>query len=363
MQRRVVIMAGGAGERFWPASRQGRPKQLLRLLGDRTMLELAVERLAPLIAPEQVTIVLGADIEAQAREVLARHPGIAFLVEPARRNTCACLALAHAFHLEHHGPHVCAVVTADHTIKPEADFRAHLDAALRLAEEERRVVLFGMKATRPDTAYGYIEAAAPVRPGAPGPRAFQVARFTEKPPRELAERYLAAGNYYWNSGMFFWRSDVFSEALHAHAPAHAALEGTFAPGRDAARLERFLAAPPQPIDRAIMEKLSGILMLEATFEWDDVGSWTSLERLHEPDADGNIAVGGAVLRDSRGCIVYGEGERPGDPSPRVAVLGCHNLVIAVSGNRVLVMPKDRAQDVKLVGGDGPSGSSGTAHKH
>lgn len=346
VQHVAVIMAGGAGERFWPASHGGRPKQLLRLLSDKTMIEDAVARIEPLIPPDRVFIVLGADIEELARRELSAYPSLNLIVEPTRRNTTACLALAHAQISAKFGDHVCAVLTADHVIRPEARFREQVARALSLAEPAENFVLMGMRPTRPETGYGYIEEASLIE-GHPDGNAYDVASFREKPDIRTAMRYLADGKHFWNSGMFFWHSRVFENALREFVPAigeHLSQVGTMTGESLQAAFEAF---PSIPVDVAIMERAPNLRVLEADFHWDDIGSWTALERLHEPGADGNVFVGPSAAHECTSTIAFVESMN-GAPPPQVALLGLKDVVVAVSGGRILVAAKDRVQDVKAV---------------
>lgn len=341
----VVIMAGGAGERFWPVSRPGRPKQFLRLLGERTMLEDAVARISNLIPPDDIHIVLGEDIAEAARRELAAFRHVRIIVEPMRRNTTACLALASARISARVGPHTMAVLTADHLIRPEDRFCEQVAEALRLAKEGTAgFVLMGKRPTRPETGFGYIELDNTSRRLAGG-TLHGVKGFREKPDLANATRYTASGRHLWNAGMFFWRSDLFEAALREHCPAIGDRLGELATCEGAALRDVYEALPSLPVDIAVMEKVRGLRVLEMDFEWDDVGSWTALERL--TPGIGTIQVGPATVEDCDNTIVYVEPEE-GLPSPQVSVLGLKDVVVAVSGGRVLVVAKDRAQDVKKV---------------
>lgn len=345
----AVIMAGGAGERFWPASRGGRPKQLLRLLSDRTMIEEAVERIAPLIPAERVFIVLGEDIAPMVREVLGPNSKVTLLIEPARRNTTACLAFAAAQIERIVGPHVMAVLTADHLIRPAERFRDQVALALATAEGSREITLIGKAPTRPETGYGYMEVEPEPLASEPRGRVLRVRRFKEKPDRKTALAYVSAGNYLWNSGMFFWRSDVFAEALRNHCPAIGNHLSELASADAQTYTRAFLAFPSVAIDVAVLEKVHALRAVEAQFDWDDVGAWTALERVHPADHFGNVTIGTATLEGCRECIVYVDPQDAAQGvAPLVAMLGVHDLIVAVSGGRILVTTRDRAQDVKSV---------------
>ncbi len=348
MERVAVIMAGGAGERFWPASHGGRPKQLLRLVSDRTMIEEAVARIEPLIPPGRVFLVLGEDIEPIARRELSAYPEIHLIVEPMRRNTTACLALAHARISALVGDHVCAVLTADHVIRPVERFREQVARALELAEQSGHLLLMGMRPTRPETGFGYIEEDE-LLDEHEGGRSYSVASFKEKPDIRTAMRYLADGRHFWNSGMFFWRSDTFEAALRHHVPAIGGHVNALGRLEGEALREMFSGFPSVPVDVAIMEKAHNLRVLEADFQWDDIGSWTALERLHVPSREGNVLVGQVAAAECENTIAFVEGAH-GSPHPQVALLGLRDVVVAVSGPRILVVAKDRAQDIRGIVG-------------
>ncbi len=352
MRRFAVIMAGGSGERFWPASRRVRPKQLLRLTHpELSMIEEAIERISPLIPREQIVI---ATSELLARPIADALPGLPrenLLAEPEKRNTAACLALA-AAHLERlHGTAddlVMAVLTADHEIGEPERFRATVARALDFASREEALVTIGVTPTRAETGYGYIE----VEPGerrqvAAEAAPLPVLRFREKPNEETARRYASSGHHYWNSGMFFWKVSTFLQALARHMPKLAEAQramvqalGAEAPGL--ALREVFLPLDDVSIDVGLMERAENVYVLPADFPWDDVGAWDALERTHARDASGNVVVGDAVLIDSERSIVFNEaGEEMA-----VALVGVNDVIVATTRDGILVCRKDRAQDVR-----------------
>jgi len=355
MRRFAVIMAGGSGERFWPASRCARPKQLLRLTDpDRSMLEEAIDRIEPLIPRENVIVATSELLQGPIREAITGLPPENVIGEPAKRNTAACLALA-AAHLEQRfgDPRELsmAVLTADHQIADPDEFRAVVAAALDFAAEHDALVTIGVPPTRPDTGYGYIEVDEPVhaadlRPGG-RPAIRPVLHFREKPDRPTAERWATSGRHLWNAGMFFWKVSTLLDGLAATMPALRAAtdEMVQALARNetgAPRLaEVFAGLEDTSIDYGMMERASGVHVIPATFAWDDVGSWDSLTRTRTPDAAGNVTTGEPVVIDSRDCIVYDD-----TGGAAVAVVGMRDVVVAATPDGILVCPKDRAQDVK-----------------
>ena len=356
MRRVAVIMAGGSGERFWPASRRARPKQLLRLTDPkRSMLEEAIERIAPLVPPEDIVIATSETLAgpiADAIPVLRRSN---VLAEPAKRNTAACLALA-AAHLEaEHGDPAqmsMAVLTADHRIGAPDVFRATVDAALSFAEQKDALLTIGVEPDRPETGYGYIEIDPTIaQQTAVGP-VHRVARFREKPDLATAEQYMRSGRHLWNSGMFFWRVSTFLDGLQRHMPELAAATSGMrdALGEHAARpgARDHVAAAFAPladvsVDVGLMERADNVHVIRARFPWDDVGAWDSLVRTREHDASGNVNVGDAILIDSRNCVVYNE---PGAEKMAVSVIGLDDVVVATTPDGILVCHRSRAQDVR-----------------
>ncbi|WP_324716934.1 mannose-1-phosphate guanylyltransferase [Carboxydochorda subterranea] len=358
----AVIMAGGRGERFWPLSRRARPKQLLNLDGSRSLIQQAVERVLPLTGPERVLVVTGREYADSIREQLPELPASSILVEPAGKNTAACIGLA-AVHLSRvpgpWGPDpIMLVLPADHVVRDGEAFRRVVRAAAAAALRHPLVTL-GIWPTRPETGYGYIELGERAAV-AQGYDVYRVQRFVEKPDRVLARRYVTDGRHLWNSGMFVWRTGAIREAIATYMPAlHEGLERIAAAwgGPDHARTaaDVYARLDSVSIDYGVLERAREIAVIPADFGWDDAGSWPALERLFSPDEDGNVVQGGHhVGIDTSQCIVFvnGEPSRSTDPArtgrrPRlVATLGVRDLVIVETEDVTLVCAKDRAQDIK-----------------
>jgi mannose-1-phosphate guanylyltransferase len=353
MRRVAVIMAGGAGERFWPLSRQSYPKQLLKIAGNRSMLGAAVERMRPLVALEDIYVVtsraLKPAIEAEAGGLAAAN----VLAEPAGKNTAACLALACAF-LEHRygaeGDVSTVVLTADHFIRDTDAFVRDCTVALNHAETHADLVTFGVPPDRPETGYGYIEMGDAVEGGG----TFRVASFREKPNLETACEFQRAGRFFWNSGMFVWRNSTLRAAFGQHLPEMAAQIGPLrdaygAPDPGAALDAAFAPVPKVSIDYGIMEKAPNVAVVKATFDWDDIGTWASLGRLLGGDAEGNVAFGNAEVIDCTDCIAYSVAG--GDVAPRPPLLvgfGLRDVVLVQTQDAVLVLPREKVQLVKDV---------------
>jgi len=347
----VVILAGGSGTRFWPLSRAARPKQLISITGDRSMLQRTVERVLPL-HPKRILIItnhLQADETERQMQPYDSVP-IDIIAEPAARNTAPAIGLAAALIAAHDQSGIMAVLPADHFIKNESMLRDTLVFAGKAARNGFLVTL-GILPSRPETGYGYIEAGMDTHNGGPEQGPFPVKRFVEKPPLAEALRYLEEGNYFWNSGMFIWRADTILAEMGTFMPAlHVKLAQLMQSGvsREPAGLKAQIAALYQDIesvsiDYGIMEKSSRVQMVPVEMGWSDVGSWSALPEVLEPDADGTVCVNAAehIAVDSSDCIIYSDGRM-------VATVGVHNIVVVATPDAILVCHSERCQDVKKV---------------
>jgi mannose-1-phosphate guanylyltransferase len=337
-----VIMAGGSGTRFWPLSRTRKPKQFLPLASERPLIVDTLERLPPLCRAKDAFVVCGKAHAPAVRKLVPSIPAAHVLVEPVARNTAPAIGLA-ALHVSALDPRgILAVLPSDHHIGDEAGFRHTLEAAAQLADEGRLATI-GITPSRPDTGYGYIHLGAPL--GERGDTtAHAVQRFVEKPDLDRARAYLASGDYLWNAGIFVMRADVILDQIAQFLPKlHAALEAlrpTLGTRRYASTLARvFPECEPTSIDYGVMEKADRIACVPGDFGWSDVGSFAALPDVRPVDAHGNVSQGEAVLVDCRGCVVVG-GDRP------IAAVGLTDVVIVDAGDAILVVPKDRAQDVR-----------------
>jgi mannose-1-phosphate guanylyltransferase len=338
----AVILAGGWGERLWPMSTRSRPKQLLSLTGDSTLVGDTLRRIAPLVSLPDALVMTSAALREKMTDELAPIPAERIIGEPVGRNTAPAIALAAKLLLSADADAVMVVLPADHVIADASAFRDAIGLAARAADEERALVTLGIRPTRPETEYGYIRAGA----GIAIEGVCEVASFEEKPDRDRAERYLEAGGYYWNSGMFVWRADVFLDAIGQHLPDLASALSRFsaAPGEPAfdAELARFYdSVEGISVDYGVMEKVERALVIPSEFGWDDVGAWPALARIWPGDADRNTARGDTILLDSSDCVAYAE-------SGTVAVLGMSGVVVVRTKDATLVVPKDRARDVRQI---------------
>lgn len=335
----AILLAGGTGTRFWPASRKRKPKQFLRVTGAGTLLEETRARLAGLVDDEHVLVVTTAEHASEVRTLLPSLPSENVLAEPVGRNTGPCIALA-ALEVRRRDPNALQIVLpADHVIRPREAFQRTLRAALEVGADGRSLLVFGIAPNYPATAFGWIKSGALERE-VDGLELRAVERFTEKPNAAKAREFLAQGGYFWNSGMFVWSTAAICAALEQHLPdVFAALSR----GPRAAELARAYAAfEPISIDVGVIERAQGVRMLPIDYSWSDVGAWDALAGVLESDARNNIAAGGTLLKalESKGCIVHGpEGSL-------TALIGVDNLIVVQAGGVTLVCRRDRAQDVK-----------------
>jgi len=347
MPLHAVIMAGGSGTRFWPASRRARPKQFLPLCGGRSLLQGTVDRVHDLSGSERTWIVTNPEQAASLHQVLDDFPKDHVIVEPEARDTAPCVALAAAT-IEATEPGATMVfLPADHVIEPADTFHQLLRRAAALTEAGEGLVTFGLAPTLAATGFGYIEPGD--RVDADTPAAYRVARFREKPDRAAAEALVTSGAM-WNSGIFVWNYAALTAAMGVCDPAllqctEAMLESIKA-SDTAALHEHFRKAPKTSIDFAVMEKAPRVAVVRAELNWSDLGSFLALGMVGDAAPTDNVTftAGGAqtFLHDSKGCLVYGEGKRT------ISLFGISDLVVVAVDDAVLVCPKDRAEDLKTL---------------
>ncbi len=337
----AVVMAGGSGTRFWPASRRARPKQFLPLgRGGESLLQASVRRAAAVVGLDRVRIVAGTRHAEAIRSQLPSLPATGLMLEPVGRNTAPCLGWA-AAQLRRIAPEaVVVVLPADAYVGDEHAFAGVLLRALELAREGP-IVTLGIRPTRPETGYGYIERGDPLANGA-----YRVRSFVEKPDAERAARFVAAGHF-WNSGVFAFRVDVILAEIAAQLPAlHEFLERwdrAAGEGTAEAMVEReYHALSSISIDHGVMEKAREVAVVPADFGWDDVGSWSAAWTLADKDARGNTLPADAIAIDAEGCYVQCAGGK------RVVLLGTRDLVVIDTPDALLIAPRERAQDVRQI---------------
>lgn len=345
----ALILAGGSGERFWPLSRLARPKQLLRLISDKTLLEETVARLDGLIPRERILILTNVEQEAAVRALLPDFPSKNILAEPAKRDTAAAVALGVGWVAARDHMATMVVLPADHVIKDTAAFQKTLMTAAAAAEEMGALVTIGLKPTWACPGFGYIEQGKPVQlrsAEGKGAEICHVVRFREKPNSELAESFLRKGNFRWNAGMFVWSVPTVLSEFNRHSSELASfISQISAPGNfEKAFRARFAKLPKISFDYAIMEKADRVLMVEAAFDWDDVGGWQAVATYFETDAEGNAANCKITAVDSSNNIVFDE------KGTKVALLGVHNLIVVRTGDALLVCHRHQAEKIKdLIG--------------
>jgi mannose-1-phosphate guanylyltransferase len=337
-------MAGGSGERFWPLSRKLRPKQLLRLTDpNRTMLQEAVDRVAPLVGLENVFIATAGHLTDPIKEA-GIVPAENILAEPDKRNTLGCLTWVAASLLARFGDSALdsamTVLTADHKISEPEVFRSNLSAAIETARASGALGTLGIPPTRPETGYGYIET---------GTADFNVTSFREKPDLATAESFLAAGNYFWNSGMFIWTLGGFMNELAVASPeshsATLAMRLSLENDDATAAAEHFRTLPNLSIDYALMEKAAHVFMVKADFPWDDVGSFDSLLRTMPVDGAGNVVLGNVIAEDCEGCVLYNESD-----AAVLTAVGLREMILIQTNDAILSAPLSDAQRVKAIVG-------------
>ncbi len=338
----AVIMAGGSGTRFWPASRHRRPKQLLSLTGQRSLLQQTVDRLAPLVPPERVLVVTGRDHASQVQEQLPELPRENILAEPMGRNTAAACGLAAAWVAQRDPQAVCLVLPADHLITDETLFIKTLRRAAELAAGQEVLVTLGLTPRFPATGFGYIETGQEEDPEPPA--ISRVAAFHEKPDLASAEAYLEGGRHLWNSGMFAWRAGVLLEELKLHLPALAQGLAALTPSLGSPKQEGALELiypelPAISVDHGVLEKSARLRVVKADFGWSDVGSWDAMAELWEPDPHGNANQEGPVLAlEAKDNLVASGGRL-------AALLGVSDLVAVVTDDVLLIAHRSRCQEV------------------
>lgn len=336
----AIIMAGGSGERFWPLSTPDRPKQFLRFGGEKSLLQETVDRITPLIPIDRQFVVAGMQHVDRIREELPDLPVENLVREPVGRNTAACIGLTSLFVARRDPDAVTLVLPADHHIVGVQDFLSSIEKAVRIAQGENVTVVIGVTPTRPETGYGYVRSGMELETDV-----YAVLRFHEKPEETTARSYLSAGDYFWNTGIFVWRNRTIEQLIKTFLPRHwSTLEeirsmlGT--PGYADVLAKVYPTLEKMSIDYGVVEKAENIKMVRGRFGWDDLGSWTALDRILLRDQEDNVVIGRHVGLNTSNCIIYGrEGKI-------VATIGLRDLIIAETEHGLLVCPKSRSQEIR-----------------
>lgn len=334
-----VILAGGYGERFWPKSKPNTPKQLLSITSKKTLLEETLDRITPLIPKERIIIVTSKNIGDKILATIPRLTSDNIITESCRKNTAAAIALAALYLKNKDKDAVMAVLPADHFIPDKEIFLKILSVAYEHAQKKEHLITFGIRPTRPETGYGYIEVGKKVTTKN-GISVYQVTAFKEKPDQNTAKEFLSRGNYLWNSGMFIWHMEIILDAFSKFMPE--LYSGLMKIQNKELSLEEFFQDVENiSIDFGIMEKAKNILMIEGNFIWDDVGSWNALERIYPKDENKNVVLGEHIGIDTQNCIMMGEGKL-------IATIGISDLIVVDTDEAILICSKERAEEVKKI---------------
>ena len=350
--RYVIIMAGGKGERFWPISREKTPKQLITLLGGKSFLQQAVERVLPLVPLKNILIITNAVQAPTVRQQLPKLPKENVIAEPCGRDTCAAVALGAAIVGARSTTAVMAVLPADHVIPEAKKFQQVLNDAFDLASRGQVIVTIGIKPTEPATGYGYIRTGnilPPPHDVKPYKTTFfKAEQFVEKPHYDKAVEYLNSGQYRWNAGMFVWSFITVTNGLEVHQPEMAAACHRWFDAAAKGKLEKVLAKEYPDIkkisiDFALMEKAANVVCADGAFEWDDLGAWNALSRHLKSDAEGNCAVADFIHVDAARNLIYDARTKNRTP---IAIVGLRDSILVQTDDAVLLAHKSQTQKVK-----------------
>jgi mannose-1-phosphate guanylyltransferase len=344
----AIIMAGGSGTRFWPTSRNASPKQLLDLAGGRTMIQATVDRLGELASPERTLVVTNRRLVDAISQQLPDLPPESLIGEPCKRDTAPCIGLAAALVSRNDPDAVMVVMPADHVIRPTEQFQRAIQHAVKMVDQEpSRIVTFGISPSYAAESFGYIERGEDVEVTSDAPATYRVVRFREKPSAATAKEYLSAGNFYWNSGIFVWKAATILEALRKYEPEMMSHLNTIADAAGTANFEEvldreFSAIKGKSIDYAVMEHYEDVVVVEAPFQWDDVGSWQSLARLRDSDENGNTIIGKYLGISTQNTIVRSAEDH------LIVTIGLDDCIVVHTPDATLVARKDQEEAVREV---------------
>lgn len=340
----TLIMAGGGGTRFWPRSRQARPKQFLNVVGDRSLLQQAYDRIETL-AGARTWVITGEAYQEETARQLPALPADQIVGEPCGRDTAPCIGLGAALIARQDADGVMMVMPADHVIEPVREFHRAAQVAMQTVEDlPGSLVTFGIPPSYASTGYGYIQR-GPEIAQRQGVSVCRVAGFREKPKQDLAEQFVRSGDYYWNSGIFVWKAATVLAELRKQKPElHAGVSRIADAWSTPRRIETLRAEFPNlekiSIDYAVMEKAPDVLVVRAPYQWDDVGSWLAVERMHPQDADHNTVLATHAGIKTDHCVIVGE------PGKLIATIGVSNLLIVQDGDSILVADRKDEATVK-----------------
>lgn len=343
MKRTALIMAGGKGERFWPRSRVSLPKQFLSLTDDgKTMIQLTVERISPLVNIEDVYIATNKNYRELVKQQLPGIPEENILCEPVGRNTAPCIGLGAAHVAKKYDDATMIVLASDHLIKNNEIFTETFTQACEVAEKGENLVTIGITPNYPETGYGYIKYDQNTKEGS----AYAVEKFVEKPVLEVAKEYLADGHYLWNSGMFVWNvSTILNNFKKLLPESYAALmkikESVGTADEEAVLNKEFMNLEAESVDYAIMEKADNIYIIPGNFGWDDIGSWLAVGRIKKTDDDNNVVNGNVVTVNTKNCVIEGADKL-------IATVGLRDMVVVDTKDATLISTKENAGEIKKV---------------
>jgi mannose-1-phosphate guanylyltransferase len=340
----AVIMAGGAGTRFWPLSRSSTPKHLLTIVSDKPLIADCVERFEGLLPSQNLFIVTTAEQATAIRSLLPQLPPANIIVEPEGRDTAACIGLAALIVRRRDPEAVMAVLPSDHVISPLSRFIATLLAAEKKVLRDNGLVTFGVVPSWPNTGMGYINRGELVEV-IDGCKVFRLRQFREKPSVEVAQQYIDTGEYYWNSGIFVWKAQTILREIGEFMPEHAKLLSTIeaaldTPDEEKVTRETYAKFRRTSIDFGVMEKARDVYVIEVDYEWDDVGSWTAIPKHHPLDLHGNTVLADFEGLDAKDCIIVG------GPGHLITAVGVEKLIIVHTPDATLVVSLDKAGEVK-----------------
>ena len=347
MKITAVIMAGGKGERFWPRSRKSLPKQFLSLTDDgKTMIQLTVDRLKDLVDINDIYIVTNKDYKNLVLEQIEGISEENILLEPIAKNTAPSIGLAAVHIQKKYDDAVMLVLPSDHLIKYNEIYIDTLKNAVEVAKEGDNLITIGITPSYPETGYGYINFTRDNETNIARSNVYRVKRFVEKPNLETAKEYLSSGRYLWNSGMFVWKASTILNNFAALLPdiyegLNKIFESIGTEYEEIVLMQEFSNFNSESIDYGIMERASHIYTIPASFGWDDVGSWLALERINKSNDDGNVVRGNVITINSKNSIIQGRNKL-------IAAIGMENLIVVDTNDALLIVNKDRTQDVKKV---------------
>ena len=344
----AIIMAGGTGTRFWPASRATTPKQLLSLVGAASMIRQTVARLEYLVSPDRILVVTNRSLIDSVQRQLPELPSSSLVGEPCKRDTAPCIGLAALLVSRKDANATMAVMPADHVIRPTESFQAAIRQATNLVNQHpEKIVTFGIRPSYAAEIFGYIQRGAMVEMSAGSAPTYQVEKFREKPDAVAAAKYLASGDFYWNSGIFVWRAKTIQDALAKHQPKMLAhlqtiVDAWETDSRQKIFQREFTAIEGLSIDYAVMEHATDVAVIEAPYEWDDLGGWQSLARLAGCDADGNTLIGRHLAMQTSETIIKSSEDH------LVVALGLTNCIIVHTPDATLVANKHDEESIRAV---------------